>query len=376
MKNILIISVMLLFISCGGKNPTEEVKVETISNESSVRLSEAQFKSTEIVVGKLESKSISSILRASGTIDVPPQNIVSVSMPLGGYLKSTKLLPGMPVRKGETIAIMEDQQYIQLQQEYLTTKAKQAFSKVDLERQRELNQSKANSDKIYQQAQMEYSTLTIMLNSFAQKLRLININPENISETNILRTVPIYSPINGFVSVINVNIGKFVNPSDTMFELIDPSSVHLNLKIFEKDLSKLSIGQKLFAYSNTQPDKKFICEISLISGNLSAERTADVHCHFESFDKSLVPGTYMNAEIEIKSNNVQAIPEEAIISFEGKDYVFIQTGEKEFEMKQVETGAKENQFIEIINSSVLSEKSIVTKGAYTLLMVLKNKSEE
>lgn len=376
MKSILIISAILLITACGTKSPTEEVKADANANQNIVSLTEAQFKSAGIILGELENRSIASVLRASGTIDVPPQNMISISMPLGGYLKSTRLLPGMQVRKGETIAIMEDQQYIQLQQEYLTTKSKLVFSKAELERQRELNQSKASSDKIFQQAQMDYSTLSIALSSLAQKLRLININPNNITENNISRTVPLYSPIGGVVSKVNVNIGRFVNPSDILFEIIDPSDIHLNLKIFEKDLAKLSKGQKLMAYTNNQPDKKYPCEISLITVDLSEERTAEVHCHFENFDKSLVPGMYMNAEIEIKSHETQTIPEEAIVSFEGKDYVFVKKSGMEFEMMTVETGVKENKYAEVINSSAFTGKEIVTKGAYTLLMSLKNKSEE
>jgi cobalt-zinc-cadmium efflux system membrane fusion protein len=376
MKNIIIISALFLMTACGSQNPTEEPKADANANQNIVILTEAQFKSAGIVFGKLENKSIASLLRANGTIDVPPQNMISVSMPLGGYLKSSRLLPGMQVRKGESIAIMEDQQYIQLQQEYLTTKSKLVFSKSELDRQRELNQSKASSDKILQQAQMDYSTLSIALSSLAQKLRLININPNNITENNISRTVPLYSPISGIVSKVNVNIGRFVNPSDILFEIIDPSDIHLNLKIFEKDLAKLSKGQKLMAYTNNQPDKKYPCEISLITGDLSEERTAEVRCHFENFDKSLVPGMYMNAEIEVKSHETQAIPEEAIVSFEGKDYVFVKKSGMEFEMKLVETGVKENKYAEVNNSSAFADKEIVTKGAYTLLMSLKNKSEE
>jgi cobalt-zinc-cadmium efflux system membrane fusion protein len=223
---------------------------------------------------------------------------------------------------------------------------------------------------------MDNSMLNISLNSLAQKLRMININPSNITENTISRTIPVLSPINGIVSKVNVNIGRFVNPSDILFEIIDPSDIHLNLKIFEKDLDKLSKGQKLMAFTNNQPDKKHACVISLIGGDLSEERTAEVHCHFENFDKLLVPGMYMNAEIEIKSHETLAIPEEAIVSFEGLDYIFVKNTGMKFEMKAVETGVKENEFVEVINSASFAEKQIVTKGAYTLLMSLKNKSEE
>lgn len=376
MKNIFIIIIAILFTACGTSTKQEEISEDKNINENLVTLSDAQLKSAELVLGKLEEKALSSVIITNGTVDVPPQNMISVSIPLGGYLKSTKLLPGLKIRKGEVIAVMEDQQYIQLQQDYLTTKAKLAFSKSEFERQKELNASKASSDKVFQQIQMEYNTQRISLSSLDQKLRMININPGSISESNISRTIPVYSPINGFVSKVNVNIGKFVNPSDVLFELIDPSSIHLNLKIFEKDLNKLSLGQKLVAYTNNQPDKKYAGEISLISRDLSAERTAEVHCHFENADKSLAPGMYMNAEIEVKSNNTLAIAEEAIVNFEGLGYIFVQKTTKEFEMIPIETGTSENGFIEVLNKDKFRGKLLVIKGAYTLLMALKNKSEE
>lgn len=368
---------MYIFTSCGNnKAPEEAADTQNQTTESIVKLSDAQLKSAGIITSKLEQKTISSIIKVNGTVDVPPQNMVSVSIPMGGYLKSTKLIPGMQIRKNEVIAVIEDQQYIQMQEDYLTTMSKLAYSKSELDRQKELNASKASSDKIYQQTKMEYDNLKIMLSSLEQKLRMININPGNVSENNISRTVSIHSPINGFVSKVNVNTGKYVNPTDVLFEIIDPSSIHLNLKVFEKDLGKLSKGQTIIAYSNNDEEKKYRGEISLISNDLSPERIAEVYCHFENPDKILKPGMYMNAEIEIKSHDAQSINEEAIVNFEGGDYLFVKKSGKEFEMIPVETGVKENNFIEIVNSEKFMNREIVTKGAYTLLMALKNKSEE
>jgi cobalt-zinc-cadmium efflux system membrane fusion protein len=303
--------------------------------------------------------------------------MVSVSMPLGGFLKSTKLLPGMHVKKGEIIANMEDQQYIQLQQDYLTAKSKLLYAENEFNRQKDLNQSKASSDKVFQQTEMEYKTQKISVSALAEKLRLININPENLNESNLSRSINIYSSIDGFVSKVNVNIGKYVNPADILFELINPEDIHLNLTVFEKDLDKLSIGQKLITYNN-QSSKKYPCEIILISQDLSADRSADVHCHFDNYDKTLLPGMYMNAEVDIKIKSALSIEEDAIVSHEGKDYIFIEKGNKQFEMTEIKKGTSENNFTEIIaveKQDILNSKIVIT-GAYTLLMQLKNKSEE
>ena len=376
MKNIFIISsLMLLLIGCNSKK--EEQAVDKKANANLVSISDAQLKNATIETGKLEQKTISSILKVTGKIDVPPQNMVSVSMPLGGYLKTTKLLPGLPISKGEVIATMEDQQYVQLQQDYLTTKSKLYFAEKEYQRQKELNQSQASSDKVYQQADSDYKTLRITLSALAEKLRLINVNPNSLSEKNISKSVNIYAPINGFVSKVNVNIGKYVNPADVLFELINPSDIHLNLKIFEKDITKLSIGQKLMAYTNNQPDKKYHCEIILISKDLSIdEHTADVHCHFENYDKTLLPGMYMNADINVKSNDALTLPKEAVVNFEGKEYIFVVVNKNQFQMTEVKTGNSENGVVEILDNEPLTKNTIVTKGAYTLLMKLKNKADE
>jgi len=376
MKNIIIILIGFLILGCQSKKEAIHTDSPSLS-ESVVNLSAAQLKNTSIETGTLEKKSISSILKVNGQIDVPPQNMVSISMPLGGYLKSTQLLPGMHIAKGEVIASMEDQQYVQLQQEYLITKSRLSFAEKEYERQKELNQSQASSDKVYQLADADFKTLRITLSALGEKLKLINVNPNTLSEKNISKTVNIYAPITGFVSKVNVNIGKYVNPADVLFELINPSDIHLNLKIFEKDITKLAIGQKLVAYTNNQPENKHNCEIILISKDLSVdEHSADVHCHFENYDKALLPGMYMNAEIEIKSNDALTLPEEAVVNFEGKEYVFVVLDKTNFQLTEVSTGTNENGIVELIGGQPLSNKKIVTKGAYTLLMKLKNKSDE
>ena len=375
MKNILKITIiLLLIISCNSDK--KEKKATVIENQNKVSLTNEQLKNVTIKTEALAQRTISTLLKLNGQIDVPPQNMISISMPLGGYLKYTKLLPGLHFLKGEVLAVMEDQQYIQLQQEYLITKSKLNYAEKEFVRQKELNQTQASSDKVYQLADTDYKTLRITLSALAEKLKLIHINPNTLSEKSISKSVNIYAPINGYVSKVNVNIGKYVNPSDVLFELINPLDIHLNLKIFEKDVVKLKIGQKLAAYSNNEINKKHLCEIILISKDLSAEYTAEVHCHFENYDKNLLPGMYMNAEVAIKNNDSFTLPSEAVVNYEGKNYVFIATDLTNFILKEVQIGTSEDAFIEIVNYLDFKQNKVVTKGAYTLLMQLKNKSDE
>lgn len=379
MKNIIkILPIVLLTIAACNNKPQAETKPETPVDESRVQMTSAQMKTAAVLTGKLENKNIASVLKLSGSVDVPPSNIVSVSFPMGGYLKSAKLLPGMPVRKGEVIAVMEDPQFIQLQQDYLTAKAKLVYATSEFNRQQELNKSKAASDKVFQLAQSDYTVQRVLVRSLSEKLKLIGISPDKLSESHISRTANIYSPINGFITDVNVNIGKYVNPSDILFEIVNPADIHLALNVFEKDAAKLAIGQKVLAYSNNNPAKKYESRIVYIGREFSENNSIIVHCDFKESDKTLVPGMFMNGEIEVQANSAPALPAEAVVSFENAQYVFVERGSGEFEMVAVKTGNTENGYTEISfpDKKDYTNLAFVIKGAYSLLMKMKNTSDE
>ena len=373
-----------LLVACnGGGKPAGAEKGEAAqpvakADGNRVQLTEAQLLNAGVDTGRLERRPISSVLKLTGSIDVPPQNMVSVSAPLGGYLKSTRLLPGMHIGRGETIAVMEDPQYIQLQQDYLTAKAKLLYAEQEYNRQRDLNQSKASSDKVFQQAQLEYTTEQVQVKALGEKLQLIGIRPDRLDEHNLSRSITIPSPIDGFVTKVNVNIGKYVNPSDVLFEIVNPGDIHLALTVFEKDVNKLSVGQKLLAYTNNDPGRKYPCTIILIGKDFSGDKSIEVHCHFQQYDKTLIPGMFMNAEVRVEERQAEALPEAAIVSYGGKQYAFVVKKDRQFEMTEVKTGTTENGYtaIDINEMHDVGTAVFVTKGAYVLLMKMKNTSQD
>lgn len=375
MKNIIIILLSLVVFGCKNSQQEQEKQPNSV-NENLISLTKEQLQNFQLSTTELQEKNIHHTLKLNGTIDVPPQNLVSVSSALGGRVQSTKLLPGMHFRKGEILVTLEDNQYIQLQQDYLTTKAQLQNAREEYNRQKELNQSKASSDKVFQQAQADYRILEASLAALEQKLQLIHINSNQISVNNIKRTSNIYAPFDGYVTKVMVNIGKYVSPTDVLFELVDPRDIHLNLKVFEKDWDKIQIGMPVVSYTNNQPDKKYSGKIILIGKNISEDRAVEVHAHFDNYDARLIPGMYMNAEIEIPETQNLALPGECIVSFEGKHFVFKQKDTANFEMIAVEVGSSGDGFTEILNADNLKNSKIVQQGAYTLLMAMKNKGKE
>jgi cobalt-zinc-cadmium efflux system membrane fusion protein len=380
MKNIYIVFLWVLALqSCGNnKNKTAPEIPAPSLNTTTVILTDAQLKNAAIETGKPAEKSIHSVIKLNGQVDVPPQSLISVSFPLGGYLKKSDLLPGTEVRKGQVIAVMEDQSYVQLQQDFLTAKAKMEFLSADMQRQRELSEQDASSKKTYQQVLSDYKSQQIIIKGLDEKLRIIGINPDQLTVNNISRTVSVHSPINGYVTKVNINVGKYVNPADVMFELVDPSDIHAAMTVFEKDVLSFNKGMKGKVFVTDHPNKQFSVEVILITRNISDSRTGMIHCHFQNPEHNLLPGMFLSGSFEVNNQNVIAVPEDAVLRYAGKQYVFIAKSATTFDLVEVETGISENGFIELKPKPGINwlQQTLVTKNTYALLGKLKNKIED
>lgn len=376
MKKIIAYSFIAISLAaCQSKENETAKSTEAIENR--IVLNKEQLKNIDITTTELSQKPISNIIKATGIIDVPPRSLVNISTPYGGYLKYTRLLPGQKVKKGETLAIIEDQQFIQLEREFLSLKNKLEFVTNDFQKQKELYQQKAIAEKTYLEAKSNFEILKIDYKATEEKLKLIGINTNDLNAEKISSKIELKSPIDGYVSKVNFNVGKYLSANDVLFELINPDDIHLNIQIYQKDIQGLSIGQKVVAYSNEYTDKKYDAEIILIGRDLNENKAIDVHCHFENENHSLLPGMYMNVEIESSLHQALAVPSGSIQRFENKEYLIVSKDGSTFELVSVKSGSSENGYTEIVNASdELKQSKIVEKGAYQLLMAMKNKSEE
>lgn len=240
-----------------------------------------------------------------------------------------------------------------------------------------MSDQEATSKKSYQQVLSEYKSVQVMVKSFEEKLRIIGIDPQKLTVNNISRTVAVRSPITGFVTKVNVNIGKYVNPADVLFELVNPDDIHAALTVFEKDIARIQKGMNGFVTLANQPNKKYEVEVILVTKNVDEARTGLVHCHFEKPNHELLPGMFLSGEFMENASKQIAIPEEALVHYAGKDYVFIAKTDSSFELTPVEAGVKQNGLVGVRSAGKdWLDKKIVTKNAFMLLGMLKNKGED
>jgi membrane fusion protein, heavy metal efflux system len=398
---IFFLSIVLAAYSCDTNTSSdgsgsEEEHHHDHEDEKTVSLTDSQMHMAGIELGSIERRQIAGTIKVNGHLDVPPQQLVSISVPLGGFLKSTTLLQGSPVKKGQIIAVIENLDFIQIQQDYLESKNHFELSSADYLRQQELAKENVNSQKTLQQAKATFLTWQAKYSALREKLRVLNLDPESIENGNVRSSVSLYSPINGFVTEVNVNIGKFVNPTDVIFELVDTSNLHAELLIFEKDVPKVKPGQSVrFTLANETDERTG--KVQLVGREISADRTVQIHCSIDRPDRDLLPGMYLRAVVETGSQPVTSIPSEAVVDYQGGKYIFISNGKKgsehhddeheleedhshaeahRFEMVAVEAGNTADGFTELIKVDSISTLPIVVKGAYALLSKMKNSEEE
>jgi len=376
MKVLLYIFLIILLTGCNEKSETPMAS-EPESELNSINLNPQSIINAGVVIGLAEYKFMVQTLSANGLVEVPPRSLVSISFPLGGFLKSTELLPGLPVRKGQVIAYMEDETYVQLQQDYLQALSTYKLLKLDYERQRDLSDIEASSKKGFEQARTTLEIQEILVKSLSEKLKIVKVDPSRLSLEKISRTLPIYSPIDGYVKAVYVNIGKYVNPADVLFEIVDPRDIHGAITVFEKDLSLIKKGQQLKAFSSSHPGKTYNGEVILVSRNIDENRGAVIHCHFHGDHADLLPGMYISARFELDQQEWPTVPESAVVRHDGKNYIFLAKGPDSFSMQEVQLGDLNKGRLALTGSEAdWKQQSLVLEGAYALLGKMMNVEAE
>lgn len=391
-KISLLILSTLLMVACGdtdsGKSESSEessMKEEqpVATGTKQITFTKDQYNLAEIETGAIEMRNLSNIIKLNGVIDVEPKSMASVSAPLGGYLKTAGRLPGEEIKKGQVLATIENPEFIQIQQGYLESLSRLQFLEEEFNRQKKLREEDINSAKTFQQVSSDYKITQGRVKAYEQQLALAGISRSSVQNGNITRTANLYAPISGFIKESNVNIGDYVSPQDVLFEVVNLNDVHLALNAFEKDLEKLEIGQTVkFSLSDDNTFNR-TAEVFLIGKATGSDRMTPVHCHIKQEDqKGLLPGMYVKAWVESGTNKQNAIPSAALVQYQGKDFVILQTEETEdgytFKLEQVKKGIEQEGYtaITFAEGATVQNFKPVVKNAYSILSALRNSEEE
>jgi membrane fusion protein, heavy metal efflux system len=365
---------------------TDTAKTEPDEEAGLIELTEAQYQTVGVKLGTLEQRQMSQLIRVNGTLTVPPGQQVSVATPYGGILKSANLLTGSPVRQGQTLAVLENPEFIRLQQEYLETISQLTYQQQEYERQRELSREQVGALKTLQQATAQLGTLRARVGGLSQQLALLGLNPARLTPETITRTIAVRAPIGGTLTRINVNRGAYVAANDVLFEIMNTAGLLAELTVFEGDLARLQVGQRVrlsvAGASAVGVAGERTGRIKLINREVGPDRTVKVYAALESpasgesTPGALRPGTFVKAVIETGAATEPALPEAAVVQAGNSSQVFVFAGKEEhegtthyrFRPVPVRAGAVQNGYRAVtLPTGVAANAQVVLTGAYDIL---------
>lgn len=382
MKKYIAFLIFLLFtiISCQNK-PEQETTGETHTDQhhsAVVTFTDSQIKAIDLQLGDFEKKNLTTTLKINGKLTLPPQHQAQVSILTGGVVKNILVQEGEFVKAGETLATIVNTEVVQLQQDYLENKANLDYLEKEFQRQKELRDDNINAGKTYQQAQRELQIAQAKKETLRSKLTQLGINATTLSSKNISSSIAISAPINGYIQHINLSMGKFAEANAILFEIIDNRFLHLDLKVFEKDIHKIKIGQEIVFsdandVSHTHPAKIYAINKAFEPN----EQAVLVHAEINETTETLLPGMYVEARVKIDTNNTTALPTEAIVNNGNDHFIFVSKGKNTFQQIKVTIGTSDMGFTEVkVIDPIPEEAKVVIKGSYYLLSELTKGSGE
>jgi cobalt-zinc-cadmium efflux system membrane fusion protein len=292
-------------------------------------LTEEQIKTVGIQLGVIEQKELTATIRANGLLKVPNNNKANATSLYGGVIKTLNVQIGDYVKKGQVIATIANPQFIQLQEEYLSTASRITFAEQELSRQKELFEGNAGAKKNLQSATAELNSLRTRRASLQQQIQLMGINPGSVSNGNLKSALVVTSPLNGTVSNVFAKIGSYVDVSSPVIEIVDNSSLHLDLNVFEKDLPMLKVGQTIHFRITNNAVEDYNAKIFAIGSSFENEsKTIAAHAVVQGNKTGLIDGMNVTAIVSLNNVTTSAVPNDAIVNADGKYYIFVQTNKK------------------------------------------------
>jgi len=381
-SNTLIFTLLILALSLSCKEKASEPVTQQQDREDAgiITLSRQQFVANDMAVITPAEMRFPEVIRVSGMIDVPPENRVVISAVYGGFVKKTSLLVGDKVRKGQVVAVLENPEFLTLQQEYMEVRETLPYLKSEFERQQTLFEEQISSEKGFLQAQSAYRSASARKSGLEKQLSLLGIRPDELEPDALRSEIALYAPISGKVTQVNISMGSYVSRASEMLEIINPDHLHLELSVFEQDIGKVREGQPIRFRVPEVSDTQYEGAVYLVGSSIDANRTVQVHGHLNEEHKApLLVGMFVQAEILVGSDGnpeagsplFLALPEEAIVVQDEDHFIFVQQGTSDASMQfrkvRVKTGPTAHGQTALIDAGNLSSTDLVlVNGAFLI----------
>ncbi|SFT54971.1 membrane fusion protein, cobalt-zinc-cadmium efflux system [Lishizhenia tianjinensis] len=343
-------------------------------------LSKAKFQEMGLLADSLQYVNIDDWVEVNGYLQVPPQNEATVTSILGANVKSIQVIEGQKIKENQVLAYLTHPEIIRIQTQYVQSKSRLKFLEQSLERTKKLYDEQVASGKEYQATDAEYKATKGEVLGLEAELKLLSIDPKKVENGKIYESIPVVSPISGYIRKVFVKTGQFVSPSKEMFDIVNNDHVHADLMVFEKDINKVKEGQTISFKLQAAPHESYTATIFSVGKAFESDPKA-VHIHADIKDKKefMLPGMYVQGKISTSDHAVLALPNEAITTDKGKNFAFILKDEgEEYDLQMVEvivTNTNEEYSSVRLADDLKNKIFLQNKAYYMMAELMKGEAE-
>ena len=271
------------------------------SEETAEQQTEKQADTTPTQQTEEPTRQTSNQITATGTVILHAQDIAEVTSLMSGVVKTITVKQGDRVRKGQVVATVENTDVVSVQREYFTACEEAKSARTEMERQQMLADNGAGIRKNLQQARTQYQIAQSTATGLARQLAQMGISTSAVAKGQFTSVFPLHAPISGTVAKVNTTLGGYADMQTPLMEIQDNSEVECDLNVFEKDLGKIKVGQKVCVTLPNQPGVTLSGTVYGINDSFN-EGTKTVGVHVKIHHTAgirLINGMYVNGNILI-----------------------------------------------------------------------------
>ena len=298
-RYIMTMAAVVLLAACSENKTSEDAQPAAENVEKTDSAEKKDNADSASVDGVTSATNVANSPTFNGLMMVSPQQDATVSLTMGGKVHSLRVMPGQAVARGQVIATIDNPEFIDLQQTYLEASAQTEFLEKEYKRQASLGENDATSMKKVQQSKADYLSMHSRLSAAASRLKTLGVSPASVRSGGIKPYLPVTAPISGFVTNINVNLGKYLNAGEPLCDVINKSQPLIVLTVYERELNMMTVGRGVEFRVNGMGKQTFSAKIVSIEQSVDAkDYSIKVYAKVTTPNSGFRPGMYVRAKLK------------------------------------------------------------------------------
>lgn len=373
------------FLSQSKAETSESENQEEEIDFQNIPLSEKQVKAVDLKMGEAQEREMDAMLHVNGSLVLRAQDMGNVSSLMGGIVKNVYVKEGQMVSRGQVVATIENTDVVTLQREYYTAYKESEMARLELDRQKTLASAGAGIKKTLQMSEKNYKVAQANLLGTGRQLQQMGISTKEVAKGKFTTVFPLRAPISGTVSDMQASLGSYADMQTPLMKIRNNHAVECDLNVFEKDIAKVKVGDQVLVSLTNQPGVNVSGRIYGMNQYLN-KGTKSVAVHVKLDAKrgaKLFEGMYVSGQIATGRQLCMTLPDKAIVSADGKQYVFAlnqqhsKGGTYSFSRHEVTIGVSNNGYTEVALCKHLKKgQKIVTDNAFYLASLTGDHGEE